>query len=118
VIRASGVLKNLPFLEFLGGVLNEEFNFPIAFDYILEPGAESVKLRIHLMNIHAEDLPLYRHQLFVLFHTSRSQMFSASRGYGDLDGDQDWVGFDSGDSSFALRPSADRSRPCSVAPAR
>jgi hypothetical protein len=104
VIRASGVLKNLPFLEFLGGVLNEEFNFPIAFDYILEPGAESVKLRIHLMNIHAEDLPLYRHQLFVLFHTSRSQMFSASRGYGDLDGDQDWVGFDSGDSSFALRP--------------
>ena len=60
-------------------------------EHWVEPGAESVKLRIHLMNIHAEDLPLYRHQLFVLFHTSRSQMFSASRGYGDLDGDQDFV---------------------------
>jgi len=104
VVRASGVLKNLPFLEFLGYVLTEEFSFPVAFDYILEPGAESVKVRLQLMNTRAEDLALYRHQLFVLFHSSRSAMFSASRGYDDLDGDQDWIGFDSGDVSFAFRP--------------
>lgn len=104
VVRASGVLKNLPFLEAFGGVLTEEFNFPVALDYILEPGAQSVKVRLHLMNTRAEDLPLYRHQLFVLFHSSRGQMFSASRGYDDLDGDQSWIGYDSGDYTFAIHP--------------
>lgn len=103
VIRASGQLRNLPFLESFGGVLSEEYDFPFALDYILEPGAESVKVRLNLINTRAEDLPLYRQQLFVLFHSSRAQMFSKSRGYADLDGEQEWIGFDSGDSSFAVR---------------
>ncbi len=103
VIRASGVLADLPFLEFLEPVFTDNFYLPAAIDYILEPGAESVKLRLHLMNTRSEELPLYRYQLFVLFHSSRSQLFTERAGYGDISGDQQWLGFDAGDSSFAVR---------------
>lgn len=103
VIRASGQLRNLPFLESFGSVLSAEYDFPFALDYILEPGAESVKVRLNLINTQAEDLPLYRQQLFVLFHSSRAQMFVQNSGYDDLDGETEWIGYDSGDWSFAIR---------------
>ncbi|HNF95901.1 MAG TPA: hypothetical protein PK493_01345 [Pseudomonadota bacterium] len=41
VIRTSGVLTDLPFLEFLGSVFADNFYLPAAIDYILLPGAES-----------------------------------------------------------------------------
>ena len=102
VIRTSGVLTDLPFLEFLGSVFADNFYLPAAIDYILLPGAESVKLRLHILNTRDEELPLYRYQLFVLFQSSRGQLFTEKAGYGDLNGDQQWLGFDSGDSSFAM----------------
>ena len=101
VIRTSGVLTDLPFLEFLDRC--SPTTLPARGDRLTSFAGAGVKLRLHIPNTRDEELPLYRYQLFVLFQSSRGQLFTERAGYGDLNGDQQWLGFDSGDSSFAMQ---------------
>lgn len=103
IVRASGVLADLPFLEFLGDAFGLDLDWPAAVDYILEPGAEHVRMRLHLVNTRDETLPLYHHQLFVFFQSSRYQLFAQGTGYDTPKGEHNWLGFDAQDSTFAIR---------------
>lgn len=103
IVRVSGVFTDLPFLAFLGDAFGLDFDLPAAVDYILAPGANSVKMQLHLLNTRNEDLPLYRYQTVVLFQSSRHQVFLPGLGYANPTGEIDWLGFDAQNSSFALR---------------
>lgn len=102
VVRASGVLKNIPFLETFRGLFPDEYGFPAALDYILEPGASKVKLKLSFMNTRAEEVVFSGKQMFGFFHSNRSKIFTDSASYGSPKGKHAWVGFDGERTSFAL----------------
>ncbi|HRG96699.1 MAG TPA: CehA/McbA family metallohydrolase [Polyangiaceae bacterium] len=102
VVRSSGVLKNIPFLETFRGLLPDEYNFPAALDYVLEPGASKVKLRLSFMNTRPEEVLFNGKQMFGFFHSNRSSLFTESGGYGVPKGKHPWVGYDGERTSFAI----------------
>lgn len=102
VVRSSGVLKNIPFLETFRGLFPDEYNFPAALDYVLEPGASKVKLRLSLMSTRPEDVVFTGKQMFGFFHANRTALFSESGGYGVPKGKHPWVGFDGERTTFAV----------------
>ena len=103
VIRASGTLKNIPFLDTFSALAPDEYNFPAAIDYVLMPGSDHVELRVSLLNTTDKTKDLGRSQFLGFFHGSLSQGFIPDKGYGKPDGDADWRGYDNERSGFALR---------------
>ncbi len=103
IVRSSGTMKNIPFLETFRGLFPDEYNFPAALDYVLEPGASKVKLRLSFMNTRTEDLTFAGKQMFGFFHSARASMFVDRLGYTeDPKGKHPWVGFDGERSTFAI----------------
>ncbi len=102
VVRSSGVLKNIPFLETFRGLFPDEYGFPAALDYILEPGAEKVKLKLSFMNTRPEDVLFTGKQMFGFFHSNRSKLFTDRASYGEPKGKHAWVGYDGERASFAI----------------
>ena len=102
VVRSLGQLKNIPFLETFRGLFPDEYDFPAALDYVLEPGAQKVKLRLSFVNTRAEDVDFTGKQMFGFFHSSRSKVFTDSAGYGEPKGKHPWIGFDGERTSFAI----------------
>ncbi len=103
VVRVSGALRNIPFLDNFMVLAPEHYDFPAALDYSLAPGANRVQVRLSLINPTAELKDLSTVQFMGLFHTSRSQLFTPQLGYASPAGELPWVGFDNGPASFALR---------------
>jgi len=102
VVRALGKLKNIPFLETFRGLFPDEYDFPAALDYVLEPGAQKVKLRLSFVNTKATDVDFTGKQMFGFFHSSRSKVFTDRGSYGQPRGKHGWVGFDGERTSFAI----------------
>jgi hypothetical protein len=103
IVRASGVLKNIPFMETFATLLPNEFNLPAALDYVLEPHAEKVVLRLSLMNPERAPVDFAGMQNLGFFHYARSQSFTDGAGYAMSSGSTPWVAFDAGSSAFAWR---------------
>ncbi len=103
IIRASGTLQNVAFLEPFRAVLRDEYNFPAAIDYVLEPGAEKVTLRVSVMNTSGEETNFIRAENIGFFHYYTSQLFTESEGFGSPKGSSKWVAFDGGESAFAVK---------------
>ncbi len=109
IVRAVGVTRPIPFLEGPVGVLfPDRFGLETALDFVLAPGWEKVLLRMSVVNRGPDGLDfgankLAKDELFGFFHYSRSQMVTPQHGFGQMTGLVDWVGFDSGPSSFAFR---------------
>jgi hypothetical protein len=104
VVRAMGTLKSIPFLGSLKAVFPHSYGVPALYDFILAPGSDKLQVRLGVKNTTEEPLDLRSDEMHGFFHLSRSQMVTAEYGYGEpTKGKVSWVGFDSGESSFAWR---------------
>ncbi len=104
VVRSSGVLKQLPFLDSFAGIFGDRYPFPAAVDYVLEPGSERVQIRLHLLNTEPVAISLAGAQVFGFFHSYRGRTFTTQAGFGPLDGlSPPFVAWDAGTSAFAFR---------------
>lgn len=104
VVRVSGQLSNIPFLtEGFGALLNQEYGIPAAIDYVLQPDAEKILVRLSLMNPSDQMADLSQLQTVGFFHSSLSQRFTPEFGYAVPAGSVHWVGFDNLGASFAFR---------------
>jgi len=93
IVRASGKLSSIPFLDTFRTLIPDEYDFPAALDYVLEPGATRVTLRLHLLNTRTEAVDFQNKQFFGFFHSSRSQAFTEPFGFGEPKGEVPWVAF-------------------------
>jgi hypothetical protein len=103
IVRVSGKLANVPFLDTFRSLIPDEYGFPAALDYVLEPGSPRVTLRLNLVNTTTEPVDFARKQYVGFFQSNRHQTFTESRGFADAKGETPWVGFDSGKSTFLAR---------------
>lgn len=103
VIRATGVLDNIAFLDPFKAAFPAEFKYPATVDYVLEPGATSIKIRLGVINTTGEAVDVTNTENVALFHYYRSNTFTESEGYGRAKGASKWVFLDGGkDAAFAI----------------
>ncbi|MFO0677831.1 MAG: CehA/McbA family metallohydrolase [Polyangiaceae bacterium] len=103
VVRVSGVLTNIPFLETFKALLGAEYGFPAALDYVLAPGSPKLTLRLTLVNFGGERVDFATTQMIGFFQSSRQSIFTPEHGYATPSGDVAWVGFDGGPTAFVWR---------------
>jgi hypothetical protein len=104
VIRATGVLKSIPFLDAFKAIFPRTYGFPVAIDYTLEPHAEKLGVKVSLMNTGATDTETFTGlQIIGMFHSYRSKFFTEGAGFADPKGMVDWAGYDGTTSSHAIR---------------
>ena len=104
IVRVSGVLANIPFFDTFRALAQEEYGFPVAYDYVLEPGADKVVLRVSMVNTSLEPVDLGRRQFIGLFHGNIGQPFTEALGFDAPKGEHPWLAFDTGAVGFVLRP--------------
>jgi hypothetical protein len=102
IVRASGTLKMIPVLDTFIAVWPDMYNFPVALDYILEPGASRVKLRFSVANTRPDPVDFSEAQHLGFFQGSRSQTFYEGSGFGRPPGDLSFVAWESDTSSFMV----------------
>ncbi len=108
VVRATGALRELPFLNGgLGGLFFRHYNLQVAFDFVLEPGAEKVSLRLGLINPSEEPVDFaakgFSDELHGFFHKSHNQLATKEFGFAEAEGEIEWAAFISGEWNFAWR---------------
>jgi hypothetical protein len=103
IVRVSGKLANVPFLDTFKPLIPDEYDFPAAIDYVLEPGAARVLVRFQLVNTRTEPVDFANKQYLGFFQANRSQVFTESQGFGEPKGETPWVAFDSTKSAFLYR---------------
>ena len=103
IVRVSGKLVNVPFLDTFAGLLPDEYGFPAALDYVLEPGSPRVLLRLHLVNTRLDPVDFTNKQFFGFFQANRSQVFTEANGYAESKGETPFVAFDSRKSAFLVK---------------
>ncbi|MBX3191234.1 MAG: PHP domain-containing protein [Labilithrix sp.] len=103
VVRASGKLANVPFLDTFRTLMPDEYGFPAAIDYVLEPGASRVAVRLSLVNTTVEPVDFASKQYFGFFQQSRGKAFTEAQGFAAPKGEVPWVAWDSGKSAFLAR---------------
>lgn len=107
VVRVIGPLQTLPFLEAFKGAFSTAYEgMPGAYEYVLAPGSEKVELRFGLIN--TSDYPLDTglgregsDEFIGFFQGSFSQLVTPEDGYAKPKGTVGFIGFDTGDWSFA-----------------
>ena len=108
IVRVSGVLTNIPFLDTFKALSQAEYGFPAAIDYVLEPGSEKLLYRLSLANTTAEVVDFANLQRVGFFQAARSKTFTEAKGFAPAEGENPWVAFDSGDSAFLVRAAEGR----------
>jgi hypothetical protein len=103
IVRVSGKLVNVPFLDTFAGLIPDEYGFPAALDYVLEPGSPRLLLRLNLVNTRLDPVDFTNKQYFGFFQANRSQVFTEANGYADPKGESQWVAFDSRKSAFLVK---------------
>jgi hypothetical protein len=108
IVRVSGVLTDIPFLDTFKALSQAEYGFPAAIDYVLEPGAEKLTYRLSVANATEEIVDFANLQRVGFFHSARSKTFTEANGFAPPKGENPWVAFDSGESAFLVRPAEGR----------
>lgn len=108
IVRVSGVLTDIPFLDTFKALSQAEYGFPAAIDYVLEPGAEKITYRLSVANTTAELVDFANLQRVGFFHAARSKIFTEAGGFAPPKGEGPWVAFDSGESGFLVRAAEGR----------
>ena len=103
IVRVSGKLANVPFLDTFAGLIPDEYGFPAALDYVLEPGSSRLTLRYNLVNTRTDPVDFTNKQYLGFFQANRSHVFTESRGFDEPKGESPWVAFDSRKSAFLVR---------------
>ncbi|MBX3226669.1 MAG: PHP domain-containing protein [Labilithrix sp.] len=102
IVRAQGTLKTVASLDFFSNVFPDKYDFPVAIDYVLEPGAMKVATRISVANATNAPVDLTNKLHLATFQGSRSQTFHEGGGFGPIRGEQPFVAWDNGPSSAWL----------------
>ncbi len=104
VVRARGGMKDIPFLDAFRALFPKQYDYPIAIDYVLEPHAEKLDVRLSLMNTSTTDVETFLGmQMMGMFHSYRAKLFTPGAGFGSPKGSPEWVGFDGGTGSVIIR---------------
>lgn len=103
IVRVSGKLVNVPFLDTFAGLIPDEYGFPAALDYVLEPGSPRVLLRLSLVNTRLDPVDFTNKQYFGFFQANRSEVFTEAHGFAEPKGESPWVAFDSRKSAFLVK---------------
>ncbi|MCC6666174.1 MAG: CehA/McbA family metallohydrolase [Polyangiaceae bacterium] len=109
VVRVTGPLKPIPFLDGSLGVLfsRRYSGLMAAYDFVLEPGSAKLLIRVGIKNAWAEPLTIggsgYTDEIHGFFHGSRNQLASPETGLGKAKGTLSYVGYVNDESSFAWR---------------
>ena len=111
-VRVVGPLESVPFFGSLKAFFPRTYGLDAAYDYVLEPHAERVLVRLSVLNRGAEAIEIGRtadhtsDEMHGFFQYSRQQMWTTANGYAEPSGDVPWVGFDGGEWGFAWRKPA------------
>lgn len=111
IIRASGQLKLAGALDAFLTFFPDQYNFPAAVDYILEPGASHVLMRYSVANTRNAAVTMTNKNNLGVFQSSWSQTFSEITGFGPLNGPRNLIAWEQGESSFMLRMRAGQVKP-------
>lgn len=103
VVRASGTLKNIPFLETFRILGPEPYDLPVALDYVLEPGAEKVTLRLSIANTRVEALDFGFRQYLAFFQQYRAPSFTPETGFAGPKGSTTLAAFATDRYGFGFR---------------
>jgi hypothetical protein len=108
VVRATGQLRGLPFLDgALGALFYRHYGLEVAFDFVLEPGAEKILLRLGIINPSVEAVDFaadgFSDELHGFFQKSHNQLATKEFGFGEASGEIEWAAFISGEWNFAWR---------------
>lgn len=110
VVRVVGRTKVIPFLDgSLAKLFPSDFDLEVAFDYVLEPGAEHLLIRVSVANPDPEPLDFGVNkagsdEIFGFFHGNHNALVTEGAGFDPkLDGMHPWVGFVGGQWGFAWR---------------
>lgn len=104
VVRVSGVLTNIPFFDTFTALAREEYNFPAAYDYVLEPGADKLLLRVSFVNPSLEAVDIGKKQFFGMFQGNIGQTFTDALGFAAAKGEHPWVAYVNDEFGFGYRP--------------
>lgn len=104
VVRAIGQLRDIPFLGVLSALSPDTYDFPAAVDYVLEPGADKLTVRVGLFNTRKTEVDLGQLQMIGFFNGSRSETYTPEAGFASIPSDGTWLGFVNEGSSFAFLP--------------
>ena len=102
VIRVSGAFANIEFMNVFAALAREEYDFPAAIDYVLEPGSDKLLVRLSFANTRLEEVDMTPLMGLGFLHDFRSKKFAENVGF-QVKGDFPWVAFDSGKSGFLFR---------------
>jgi hypothetical protein len=107
IVRVHGRTEPIPFIANALGAVFGSFDLEVAHDYVLEPGAEHVTLRISIRNPTNElvDLGGIKYasdEIFGFFHTSQNQLVTPELGF-RAERSHAWVGFVNSGFGFAWR---------------
>lgn len=105
IVRASGVLKLIPALDAFVTFFPDQYNFPVALDYVLEPGASQVTLRYSLANTRSTAVSFAQREHLGVFQQSFSQTFTEVHGYAPSTpaGTHNFIAWDDGVSSWLYK---------------
>lgn len=109
IVRVIGPLEVIPFVAgSLAKLFKSDYDFEVAYDFILRPGWEKVVIRYSVRNANEQELDfgveLASTELFGFFQGSHSESVVADLGFAEAEGSDppvDWVGFVGGPWSFA-----------------
>jgi hypothetical protein len=108
VVRTTGPLETVPFLKESLAALSPAYDQLAAFDYVLEPGAERLLMRVSLVNRGRETIDLgvdrvTSDELLGFFQSNQFQRFTPEHGFDDTLAEVSWVGFVNGSLGYAYR---------------
>jgi hypothetical protein len=106
IVRVSGTLKLVPVLDVFITLFPDQYNFPVALDYVLEPGASKITMRYSFANTRSATVDLTGKTHLGSFQSSRSKTFMENSGYGPARGDVPYLAWDNGNASWLLRSPA------------
>lgn len=103
VIRANGKLSSMAFLGVLSSLLPEPLGLPAYQDFILEPGAEYITIRLGLKNPGPDPIDFTGLELHGFLHSYRTPFFTVETAFGAPNGKTAFLGFEDGEVGFAWR---------------
>ncbi len=108
VVRVVGPLEPIPFLDgSLGVLFSRRFGVQAAYDYVLEPGAESFTVRLGMKNPSEDPIQVafdtVTDEMHGFFQLNMNKFATDEAGFGQAKGTIAWAGFVNDGTSFAWR---------------
>ncbi len=108
VVRVTGPLEAIPFLNgSLSALFPRRYDVNAAYDYVLEPGAEKLDIRLGIANPTSDPIEFavgsVTDEMHGFFQLNHNQFATEGSGFSDANGEIPWAGFVSGPFNFAWR---------------